>query len=156
MRAAAVALAALVAAAPAAGQAPSSGQDKVIDVRSRSAAAGNSFEALWAAQKRAERKGDVVGSQNDAMALGAQRALRAQHPEWTGVRYTGCDGLADGGQRLVQIGQLSATIVVPSCGGPAVELLDHAFLTGNPPPLSLVVPPRSFPPVEELGPALAT
>jgi ABC-type sugar transport system substrate-binding protein len=120
-------------------------------------ASGEGAVKAWLRLKTSELfKPDVVGSQNDAMALGAQKALRAQHPEWTGVRYTGCDGLADGGQRLVKIGQLSATIVVPSCGGPAVELLDHAFLTGNPPPPSVVVPPQSFPPVDELRPASAT
>ncbi len=62
MRAAAAALAALFTVAPGASPPPS--QDKVIDVRSRSAAAGNSFEGLWAAQKRAERKGDLIGGQN--------------------------------------------------------------------------------------------
>jgi ABC-type sugar transport system substrate-binding protein len=93
---------------------------------------------------------DVVGSQNDAMALGAQKALRIHRPEWADVPYTGCDGLVDGGQRLVKIGQLSATIVVPSCGGPAVELLDRAFETGRPVPPSVVVPPLSFPPIEDL------
>ena len=120
-------------------------------------ASGEGAVKAWLRLKSSELfKPDVVGSQNDAMALGAQKALRAQHPEWTGVRYTGCDGLLDGGQRLVKIGQLSATIVVPSCGGPAVELIDHAFRTGSPPPPSVVVPPRSFPPVEELRPAHAT
>jgi ABC-type sugar transport system substrate-binding protein len=94
---------------------------------------------------------DLVGSQNDAMALGAQKALRAHRPEWAQVPYTGCDGLADGGQRLVAIGQLSATIVVPSCGGPAVDLLDHVYEEGTPAPRSVVVPPRSFPPIEALA-----
>jgi tetratricopeptide (TPR) repeat protein len=64
VRAAAAALVALVAAAPAVGQPQSGSQDKVIDVRSRTAAAGNSFEGLWAAQKKAERKGDLVASQS--------------------------------------------------------------------------------------------
>ena len=64
MRPAVVALVALAAAVPVAGQPPSAAQDKVIDVRSRSPAAGNSFEALWASQKKAERKGDLVAGQN--------------------------------------------------------------------------------------------
>ena len=64
MRAAVAAVMALAAALPAAGQPQSSSQDKVIDVRARSAAAGNSFESLWSAQKKAERKGDLVASQN--------------------------------------------------------------------------------------------
>jgi tetratricopeptide (TPR) repeat protein len=64
VRAAAAALVALVAVAPAAGQPQSGSQDKVIDVRSRTAAAGNSFEGLWAALKKAERKGDAVASRD--------------------------------------------------------------------------------------------
>jgi Tfp pilus assembly protein PilF len=64
VRAAAVALVALAAAVPAAGQPQSSSHDKVIDVRAGRPAAANSFEALWAAQKRAERKGDLVAGQN--------------------------------------------------------------------------------------------
>ena len=64
MKAAVAAVIAFAAALPAAGQPPSSSQDKVIDVRARSPAAGNSFEALWSAHKKAERKGDLVASQN--------------------------------------------------------------------------------------------
>lgn len=62
MRAATAALLVLAAAVPAAGQSQSS--DKVIDVRASRPAAGNSFEALWSAHKKAERKGDLVASQN--------------------------------------------------------------------------------------------
>jgi ABC-type sugar transport system substrate-binding protein len=94
---------------------------------------------------------DLVGCQNDAMALGAGKALRAHRPEWEQVLFTGCDGLPDGGQRLVRAGELAATIVLDSCAGPAVDLLDASLKSGEPPPSSLVIPPRSFPPVEELG-----
>jgi tetratricopeptide (TPR) repeat protein len=67
VRAAVVAAIALAAAVPAAGQPPKSpaqAQDKVIDVRAGRPAAVNSFEALWAAQKKLERKGDLVEGQN--------------------------------------------------------------------------------------------
>ena len=69
-------------------------------------------------------------------------------------RFTGCNGLPEGGQRLVSVKQLAATIVVASCGGPAIGLLERAVRTGQPPPPVLVIPPRSFPPVEELVPRL--
>jgi ABC-type sugar transport system substrate-binding protein len=117
-------------------------------------AAGESAVKAWLRLKTSDLfRPDVVGGQNDALALGAQKALRAQRPEWSGVPYTGCDGLADGGQRLVRIGQLAATIVVPSCAGPAVELVDHVFESGEPPPPSVIVLPQSFPPVDELRPS---
>ncbi len=64
MKAAVVAALALAAAVPAAGQPQSQAQDKVIDVRAGRPAAVNSFEALWAAQKKAENKGDLVAGQN--------------------------------------------------------------------------------------------
>jgi ABC-type sugar transport system substrate-binding protein len=96
---------------------------------------------------------DLVGCQNDALALGARKALLAYRPEWARVPFTGCDGLPEGGQRLVRAGELAATIVLDSCAGPAVELLDGSLKSGQRPPPTLVIPPRSFPPVEELGPA---
>jgi tetratricopeptide (TPR) repeat protein len=40
------------------------GQDKVIDVRATRAPASNSFEALWAAYKKAEAKGELDSSRN--------------------------------------------------------------------------------------------
>ena len=54
----------------------------------------------------------------------------------------------------MKTGMLAATIVVPSCGGPAVELLHRAFKKIEAPPPSVVVPPWSFPRVEELGRAV--
>lgn len=94
---------------------------------------------------------DFVGCQNDALALGARKALQAFRPEWARVPFTGCDGLPESGQRLVTEGELAATIVIDSCAGPAVELIDSSLKSGQPPPPILVIPPRSFPPVEELG-----
>lgn len=94
---------------------------------------------------------DLVGCQNDSLALGARKALLAYRPEWAQIPFTGCDGLPESGQRLVKAGELAATIVVDSCAGPAVELLDGSIKSGQPPPSTLVIPPRSFPPVEELG-----
>jgi ribose transport system substrate-binding protein len=94
---------------------------------------------------------DLVGCQNDSLALGARKALLAYRPEWAQIPFTGCDGLPESGQRLVKAGELAATIVVDSCAGPAVELLDGSLKSGQPPPSTLVIPPRSFPPVEELG-----
>jgi len=55
---------AVASAGSAVGQPPSASQDKVIDVRAARPAAGNSFDALWSAHKKAERKGDFAGSQN--------------------------------------------------------------------------------------------
>jgi ABC-type sugar transport system substrate-binding protein len=98
---------------------------------------------------------DVVGCQNDAMAMGARRVLHA-HPDqparpWTDVPFTGVDGVPDVGQRLVQEGKLAATIVTPSNGGPAVDLVTGWLRSGVAPPAQLVLPAVPFPADSELA-----
>ncbi len=113
-------------------------------------ASGEDAVATWLRLKTSEQfKPDVVGCQNDALAQGARRALRSR-VDLGHVRFTGCDGLPSSGQRLVGGGELAATIVIDSCAGPAVELLQRSLKTGERPPRVLVVGPRSFPPVEAI------
>ena len=83
MRAAVVAVVALAAVVPAGGQPQSSNPDKVIDVRGGRPAPVNSFEALWSAQKKAERKGDLVAGQNtfrEIRRLRIERNIRSLEP----------------------------------------------------------------------------
>jgi ABC-type sugar transport system substrate-binding protein len=92
---------------------------------------------------------DLVGSQNDAMAVGARRAIEALTPERAGVPFTGCDGLPEGGQRMVREGALAATIVTPSNAGPAIDLVASA-LRGEPVPSEVTLKPVSYPDEAEL------
>ncbi len=118
-------------------------------------ASGEKAVAGWLRLKTSELfRPALVGCQNDALAQGARRANQAYRKEWARVPFTGCDGLPEGGQRLVSVKQLAATIVVASCGGPAVGLLERALRGGEPSPPILVIPPRSFPPVDELVPRI--
>ena len=94
----------------------------------------------------------LVGAQNDAMALGARKALIAQHKQWSRLPFTGCDGLPEGGQRLVDAKVLAATVVVPSNAGPAVDIVAR-FLSGEPVPPQIVLAPRSYPPEPQLAEA---
>jgi ABC-type sugar transport system substrate-binding protein len=94
---------------------------------------------------------DLVGSQNDAMAVGARKALTAIREEWARLPYTGCDGLPEGGQRLVQTKQLAATIVSPSNSGPAIDLLARWVRNKEVLPLMLTQTPVSYPRIEELA-----
>ncbi len=87
---------------------------------------------------------DVIVSQNDAMALGVLRAIRAHQPEWERVPRIGCDGLVDGGQRLVARGELRATVVVPSNAGPAMEMVARWIDTHKLPPTELLLQPSPF------------
>jgi ABC-type sugar transport system substrate-binding protein len=100
---------------------------------------------------------DLVGGQNDQIAAGSRRALMGhadpeRRREWAVLRYTGVDGLPEGGKRMVERGELAATIVCPSNAGPAVGLVAR-FLEGRPGPPELVLPPLSYPPIEKLRPA---
>ena len=92
----------------------------------------------------------VVVAQNDAMAVGARRAIRAQRREWSEVPVTGCDGLPEGGQRLVRAGELAATVTTPTTAGHAVALVGRA-LVGERIAAEVRLAPRSFPPEDELG-----
>ena len=93
---------------------------------------------------------DLVGAQNDSMAAGARKAILEHRPEWAGLPFTGCDGVPEGGRRMVDARQLAATIVKPTTTGPAIELVARA-LRGQPIPPELVLQPQSYPPLPELA-----
>ena len=67
-----------------------------------SEASGERAVAGWLRLKTAEgQRPQLLVAQNDAMAVGARRAAVAHNAEWRRVPVIGCDGLPDGGQRLV-------------------------------------------------------
>jgi ribose transport system substrate-binding protein len=100
---------------------------------------------LWA-----KRKPDLVGAQNDEMALGVRKAILALQPGWKDVRYVGVDGLPEGGQRMVREGVLAATVITPSPTGKGVELVAASLRGEKVPPFALM-PPQPFPTPEELA-----
>jgi ABC-type sugar transport system substrate-binding protein len=113
---------------------------------------GERAVAGWLRLKTAEAfEPDAVASQNDSMAIGARTALARHRPDWTRLRFLGCDGLPQGGQRLVGQGQLTATVVTPSNTGPAVELLKQWLTDRQPLPRERLLAPSSFPPEAQLG-----
>jgi ribose transport system substrate-binding protein len=99
----------------------------------------------------------VVASQNDAMALGARRAVSGlaepgRQQAWSAAAYAGCDGLPEGGQKLVREGKLAATVVTPSNAGPAVDLVAEAMRTGRPTPAQVILKPASYPELSAIRP----
>ncbi len=100
---------------------------------------------LWA-----KKKPDLVGAQNDEMAVGVRKAVLALQPTWKDVPYVGVDGLPNGGQRLVREGVLAATVITPSPTGRGVELVAAALRGDKVPPFALM-PPQPFPAPEELA-----
>ena len=98
---------------------------------------------------------DVVGAQNDLMAVGARKAFEsvpsmADRDKWLRLPFTGVDGLAKTGQAWVRSGTLAATIVVPTNAGQAISMLVEALQTGRELPERSFTVPESFPPIEKL------
>jgi inositol transport system substrate-binding protein len=93
---------------------------------------------------------DAVVSQNDSMASGARAAIQASRSDWSRLPFIGCDGLPEGGRRLVGSGELTATLIKPTTTGPAVELVART-LRGQAAPPEVVLHAVSHPPLETLA-----
>ena len=123
---------------------------------------GEQAVADWLNTTRGLVRFDMVGAQNDDMAIGARKALDRladglQQPQLRTMPVTGVDGLPDFGQRLVAEKQLTATIVMPTTTGEAIELLVAALRDGRKPAAETRLPVTSHPQVSVLrgGMALA-
>jgi len=106
---------------------------------------------------RGTRLPDLVGSQNDDMAMGARKAVEAlpagpQRDQWLSVPYTGVDGVPATGLAWVQKQLLAATIITPPLAGLAIELLAKALLNGQSIPERTLVQPTSYPLIDQLRP----
>ncbi len=100
---------------------------------------------------------DVIAAQNDAMAVGAKKALQefavegAERDGWLSIPFLGCDGVSKTGQVWVRSGILAATVIAPPLAGQALEMLAHALQTQTAPQELTRVAPRSFPALESLA-----
>ncbi len=75
---------------------------------------------------------DLIGAQDDSMALGARKAFQEISDEsgrerWLKLPFTGCDGLPKTGEAWVRSGILAATVFVPPNAGQAMEMLAEAL-----------------------------
>jgi len=105
----------------------------------------------WLQQASASRvRPDLICSQNDAMAMGVRSAASSLRVAWANIPMLGCDGVPSVGQRYVNEGLLSATVIKPATAGPAVEWMARK-LRGENPPLHVVLQPESYPKVEAIG-----
>src|SRR4051812_3791740 len=110
----------------------------------------------WLQLSTSRRAGlDLVGAQDDSMAMGARKAFREtsgeEHGRWSSLLFTGCDGLPATGQAWVQNGLLAATICIPPIAGQAIESLIEAIQNGTKPPEYSATVSFSVPPLKELG-----
>ena len=104
---------------------------------------------------------DLIVAQNDAMAMGARKALQqfgygdSERDRWLSIPLLGCDGLPKTGQTWVQNGILTATIITPAIAGHGMDMLVHALKSQAPQPDLTAVAPTSFPALESLAGRLA-
>lgn len=99
---------------------------------------------------------DVIAAHDDSMAIGARKAFQEiadanLRSRWLKVPFLGIDGVRKTGQAWVQQGLLSATVVVPTNAGQAIELLSHALSTGTLPPAKTLTVAKSLPAIEDLA-----
>lgn len=99
---------------------------------------------------------DVIAAQDDSMALGAKKAFQeiadlAVRDQRLAASFLGIDGMLKTGQAWVHRGLLTATIIVPTNTGEAMEIMAHALQTGTMPPEKTLTATKSFPAIEELA-----
>ena len=99
---------------------------------------------------------DLIGAQNDAMAIGARKAFEEvrkvdEREQWLRLPYTGVDGLPKTGQTWARTGKLRATVLVPPNAGQAISMIADAIKTGSGVPERSYTVPSSFPDLEKLA-----
>jgi ribose transport system substrate-binding protein len=98
---------------------------------------------------------DVVGAQDDSMAMGARKAFseiaEGERPRWMKIPVTGCDGMPKTGQAWVRNGSLAATIFIRPNTDLAIEMLVEAFKSGGNLPDRKVTEPESIPSLMDLA-----
>ena len=102
-----------------------------------------------------ESRMDLVGAQDDSMAMGARKAFseipESDRARWMKIPITGCDGMPKTGQTWVRNATLAATIFIRPNADLAIEMLVEAFKRGTLPPEREVTQPESMPALRDLA-----
>jgi ABC-type sugar transport system substrate-binding protein len=102
-----------------------------------------------------ETKIDLVGAQDDSMAMGARKAFGeiadADRERWLKLPFTGCDGMPKTGQAWVRSGLLAATIFIRPNTDLAIEMLVEAIKNGASLPDCKMTDPESVPSLTDLA-----
>jgi ABC-type sugar transport system substrate-binding protein len=100
---------------------------------------------------------DLVGAQDDSMAMGARKAFSEipanERARWMKIPVTGCDGMPKTGQAWVRNGSLAATVFIRQNTDLAIEMLVDAIQKGVPLPDMKITEPESVPSLAELAAA---
>jgi ribose transport system substrate-binding protein len=97
---------------------------------------------------------DLVGAQDDSMAMGARKAfgeIATDRERWMNIPLTGCDGMPKTGQAWVRSGLLAATIFIPPNADLALEMLTDSIRKCAPLPERKVTTPESIPSLTDLS-----
>ena len=104
-----------------------------------------------------ESQVDLVGAQDDSMAMGARKAFSEiaenDRARWMKIPITGCDGMPKTGQTWVRNGTLRATIYIRANADLAIEMLVEAIKNGAALPEQKITDPESVPSLAELASA---
>jgi ribose transport system substrate-binding protein len=92
----------------------------------------------------------LVAAQNDAMAMGARRAIEemtsaSERNRLLKLPFLGCDGIESKGQKYVQTGLLRGTVVTPPLTSVALEMLVKAMRLHSQPAEQTLIAPRPYP-----------
>jgi len=102
-----------------------------------------------------ETRIDLVGAQDDSMAMGARKAFGeiapADRERWLNIPLTGCDGMPKTGQAWVRSGLLAATIYIRPNADLALEMLTESMRNGAPLPERKVTASESIPTLTDLS-----
>jgi ABC-type sugar transport system substrate-binding protein len=98
---------------------------------------------------------DLIGAQDDSMAMGARKAFEelgneSERERWLKLPFTGCDGLPKTGEAWVRSGLLAATVFVPPNAGQAIEMIFDAIQNGKKAPERALTVPSSIPSLQEM------
>jgi ribose transport system substrate-binding protein len=100
---------------------------------------------------------DLVGAQDDSMAMGARKAfgevMGSERERRLKLPFTGCDGMPKTGQTWVRGGFLAATIYIRPNTDLALEMLVDAMKNGTALPDRKITEPESMPSLAELAAA---
>lgn len=114
------------------------------------------FDSWYSLYKTRSIAIDVIAAQSDELAIGARNACRAvtnaAHREMLlKARLLGVDGCPDFGRKLVDSGELTATVVAPANTGEAIRSLRAFWESGRPMPLRAFTEPKAYPPGSASG-----
>lgn len=109
------------------------------------------FDSWYSLYKTRSISIDVIAAQSDELAIGVRNACRAvtnpAHREMLAkARLLGVDGCPEFGRKLVDSGELYATIVAPANTGEAIRLLRQFWESGRALPVRAVTEPKPYPP----------